>query len=219
MSSLPLATRTALRTAGIMLVFTLVFTALMAGMFWLTRPTIEASMEAEHMRLVDEILPPGSYDNKPLDDFVVVPPGRGLGTGEVKVLRARHGTAPVALIVETVAPDGYAGAVHIVLAVAADGRVSGVRVTSHRETPGLGDYIDPRKDRNKATPWISQFNGHSLAETSTTQWAVKRDGGMFDARAGATISARAVTNATRRALEFVQQHGEQLFAAPPGSSL
>ena len=91
MSSLPLATRTALRTAGIMLVFTVVFTSLMAGMFWLTRPTIEASMEAEHMRLVDEILPPDSYDNKPLDDFVVVPADRGLGASEAKVLRARRG--------------------------------------------------------------------------------------------------------------------------------
>jgi electron transport complex protein RnfG len=35
----------------------------------------------------------------------------------------------------------------------------GVRVTQHKETPGLGDYIEPKKDKNKERPWITQFNG------------------------------------------------------------
>jgi hypothetical protein len=33
----------------------------------------------------------------------------------------------------------------------------------HKETPGLGDYIEVKKDKNKARPWITQFTGMSLA--------------------------------------------------------
>jgi electron transport complex protein RnfG len=71
-----------------------------------------------------------------------------------------------------------------------------VRVIKHKETPGLGDYIDVKK-----SPWIHQFEGKTLQ----TRWKVKKDGGDIDAMAGATITARAVTEAVARVLRVHQQ--------------
>ncbi|THF62655.1 RnfABCDGE type electron transport complex subunit G [Pseudothauera rhizosphaerae] len=214
------AARTSLRTALIMLVFTLLFTAAMAFTYGLTRPAIEASELAEKMRLINEVLPPGSYDNALLEDVLRLGPTPELGLAQGGALyRARKAGEPAALVLEAEAPDGYAGRIKLVLAVTADGRVSGVRVTSHKETPGLGDYIDPKKDRNKERPWITQFTGAGHDRVDAAAWKVRRDGGVFDAPTGATISARAVTNATGRALGWALARRDALFAAAPGSTL
>jgi electron transport complex protein RnfG len=120
----------------------------------------------------------------------------------------------VALVFEAAALNGYSGEIRLILAVQADGRLAAVRVTSHKETPGLGDYIDPKKDKNKTQPWIAQFNGRNFSDTPREKWRVKKDGGVFDQRAGATISARAVTNATGRALAWVLERADALYALP-----
>jgi len=214
------AASTSLRTAAIMMLFTVAFTAVMSATYDATRPVIEASAQEGKMRLINEVLPPGSYDNTLLDDFVAIGPTPQLGLDEGgRIYRARRDGAPAALVLEAVAPDGYAGRIQLVVAVSADGRVSGVRVVGHKETPGLGDYIDPRKDRNKAQPWIEQFGGVSLADVAAAKWTVKRDGGAFAYRIGATISARAVSRATGRVLEYATGNRDALFAAQAGSGI
>ena len=220
MSARYTATHTSLRTAAIMVLFTVVFTTVMSATYNATRPAIEASAQQEKMRLIDEVLTPGSYDNALLDDYVDVGPTPQLGlTDGGRIYRARRADAPAALVLEAIAPDGYAGRIQLVVAVSADGHLTGVRATGHRETPGLGDYIDPKKDRDKAHPWIGQFAGVSLDDVAPAQWKVRRDGGHFAYRVGATISARAVTHAAGRALDYAVANRDALFAAPAGSRL
>jgi electron transport complex protein RnfG len=218
----PTAARVSLRTATILTVFTLVFTTLMAATYQATKPAIEASAEAEKMKLVGDVLPAQLYDNALLADFVEVAPRTELGLNAqddpVRVFRARRTGAPAALVFEAVAPDGYSGRIRLILAVGADNRLIGVRVVSHKETPGLGDYIDPKKDRNKSRPWIHQFDSIGFEQVAAADWKVKKDGGRFDARAGATISPRAVTNAVRRALQFAVDHRDNLYALPEKSN-
>jgi electron transport complex protein RnfG len=208
----PTPFKLSLSTAAVMLIFTLVFTALMAGTYEATRGTIAASAEAEQLRLINEVLPPASYDNILLKDVLTLPstPELGLSKGG-KVWRARKGGQPVALVLEAIAPDGYAGAIRLVIAVMADGTVGGVRVTEHHETPGLGDYIDPKKDKDKTFPWIGQFAGKSFSAIPEARWKVKKDGGDFSYRTGATISPRAVTNAVARAVAYATAQRTALF--------
>lgn len=214
------ALRTSMRTATIMVVFTFLFTAMMAGTYRFTSPVIAESERQERMRLIDAIMAPGSYDNALLEDYVELGPTPELGLDRGgRVFRARLTGAPAALVIEAVAPDGYAGRIHLAVAVNTQGVMTGARVTGHGETPGLGDYIDPQKDRNRASPWIEQFSGVSFEQIPPPRWAVGRDGGDFAYRAGATISARAVTNATRRALEFALTHQDALFEAETGTRL
>ena len=124
----------------------------------------------------------------------------------------KMGGKPVALVFEAAAPDGYAGKVRLLIALRADGTLAGVRVTQHKETPGLGDYVDPKKDKNKAAPWIAQFAGLSLATVSDPGWRVRKDGGRFEYVAGATVTPRAVVKAVNKAVP----QRDELFAQTGG---
>ena len=207
------ATGMAARTAAILFLFVIIFTGLLSAAYQWTKPAIEASAIEEKMKLIDEVLPRAEYDNQLLTDTVNLPPTPELGLSEAStVYRARRGTTPVALVFEAVAPDGYAGKIRLVLAMRADGSVAGVRVTQHKETPGLGDYVEVKKDKNKARPWITQFAGMSLATVNDRDWKVKKDGGRIDYYAGATVTPRAVAKAVHKAVTWASAQREQLFA-------
>jgi electron transport complex protein RnfG len=212
--------RISFSSAVVLLLFTLAFTGLMAATYQATKPILAASAQAEKLKLINEILPPANYDNDLLADVIDLPPVKALGLDEGgKLYRARKGGQPVALVLEAVAPDGYSGRVGLVLAVGIDGRLAAVRVTGHKETPGLGDYIDPKKDKNKASPWIRQFDGRGADLAQAGRWKVKKDGGEFAYHSGATISARAVTNATGKAVLWAAERHDKLFSLPAGSGL
>ncbi|TVT78049.1 MAG: electron transport complex subunit RsxG [Denitromonas halophila] len=214
------AARTSIRTALILTLFASLFTAAMALTYRYTKPDIDAAVAEVKRKLIAEVLAPERYDNALLDDVVTVLAPAELGVDEGSLIyRARKNGEPVALIVETRAPDGYGGSIDLVVAVGADGRLTGVRATAHKETPGLGDYIDPRKDQNKDTPWIGQFVGKGLDGADARDWKVRKDGGEFDARAGATISARAVVAATARALAYADANQHRLFDAKIGEHM
>lgn len=205
----------ALRTAAILFVFVFVFTGLLSAAYQWTKPAIEASAAEEKMKLIDEVLPRGEYDNALLRDAVALPPVPELGLADPSTAYiARRAGQPVAAVFEAIAPDGYAGKVRLIVAVRADGRVAGVRVTQHKETPGLGDYVEVKKDRNKERPWITQFAGLSPAEVPAKEWRVRKDGGRIDYYAGATVTPRAVSKAVLKAAQWFAAHRDELFAAP-----
>jgi Na+-translocating ferredoxin:NAD+ oxidoreductase subunit G len=210
--------RISARTAVILLLFTLVFTALMASIYQLTLPVLQQTAAEGKRRMIAEVLPPDAYDNDLLTDIAALPPVKALGLDESTTLyRARKDGKPVALVFEAMATDGYSGRIGLLLAVSADGRLLAVRVTQHKETPGLGDYIDPKKDKNKQQPWIKQFDGLGFDSVLGKKWRVRKDGGIIDQRAGATISARAVTNSSGRALLWAHERSARLFALPTRS--
>jgi len=212
------AVRISLRTALILLVFTFAFTTLMAEVYQLTKPVLEASAQDAKRRLVAEVLPAGSHDNDLLADAIELPPLPALGLANpTRLYRARQDGQPAALVFEAAATDGYSGYIGLILAVRADGRLAAVRVTQHKETPGLGDYIDPKKDKNKQAPWIGQFDNRDFAGTPREKWRVKKDGGAFDQHVGATISARAVTKATGNAMAWALDRQDALYALPAGT--
>jgi electron transport complex protein RnfG len=105
-----------------------------------------------------------------------------------------------------IAPDGYSGAINMIMGVDRDGNILGVRVLSHKETPGLGDKIEAGK-----SAWILDFVGRSLDNLTPAQWAVKKDGGVFDQFAGATITPRKSVQAIHRGLELFKAHQAQLI--------
>lgn len=212
--------RISFSSAVILLLFTLVFTGIMAQTYQATKPIIDASAQAEKMKLINAVLPPDAYDNDLLADGVQLPPLAELGLDDVSTAyRARKGGQPAAVVLEAAAPDGYSGRIGLLLAIDAEGRLKAVRVTTHKETPGLGDYIDPKKDKNKAAPWIAQFQGQGYDLALGGSWKVRKDGGRFAYRTGATISARAVTNASGRAMIWAAEKRGKLFALPAGGRL
>ena len=210
----PTAGSMATRTAIILVVFVAIFTAALAGFYFLTKPAIDASAAEEKMRTINDVLPSNLYDNELLTDTLTLPATPELGLDdESTVYRARLKGEPSTLVLEAVAPDGYAGKIRMLLAIRANGEIAGVRVTLHKETPGLGDYIEPKKDKNKTSPWITQFDGKSLEKMpAASEWKVKKDGGHFDSVAGATVTPRAVVKAVYKAVKFATENRERLFA-------
>ncbi len=188
--------------------FALATTAVIAATFLGTRDRIAEQQRAAEERALLEIVPADRHDNAMLDDTLPVgPTTSGLELRQDKQLfRARRGEQVVAAIIPATARDGYSGDIDLIVGVNADGSVAGVRVLQHRETPGLGDKVDLNK-----SSWVLSFDGRSLADPTPQQWAVKKDQGVFDQFTGATITPRAVVNATRRVLEYAQQHHATIF--------
>jgi electron transport complex protein RnfG len=209
------AEKHALRVSGetslTLVAFIVFFTALLAWVYLFSQPVIEQSTRNEKLVVLNQILPSNLYNNDPLADTITLPAEPQLGTKTPStVYRARSNGKNSALVLDVVAPDGYSGPIKLLVALSATGQVLGVRVVEHKETPGLGDYIDPRKDKNKTSPWIDQFNNVPLS-LSNKDWHVKKDGGEFDAYAGATVTPRAVVKAVHRAQEFVMDNRQVLF--------
>lgn len=201
------ALRETLSTALTLLVFSVVGAGLLSGAYTLTRPTIELSEQAEKLALVSQTLAPGSFDNDLIRDARPLPVDAQLGLkrpGQAFVAR-KQGIAN-AVVLEAIAPDGYAGEIRLLIGIQADGRVAGVRVTAHKETPGLGDYIEIARNA-----WINQFIGKSLTVPAETAWKVRKDGGAFDYLAGATITPRAVVKAVKKALQYFEAHKTELL--------
>ena len=203
--------RHTLSTTGIMIGFTVIGTVLLAATYFTTRLPILDSERQAKLKLFAQVLPAALHDNDLLKDGVKVPAGGDLGNRETTLAyRARLAGQPAAVVLEATAPDGYSGDIKLLIAVRADGELAGVRVLTHKETPGLGDYIDIAH-----SDWIQKnFDGQSIAKTSDDRWKVKKDGGSFDYMAGATITPRAVVKAVHKALQYFAAHREEIFSAP-----
>lgn len=179
-----------------------------------TAERIAGQERAAALRALAALLPEG-FDNDPDADRITVQAPAWLGSEAALVVRrARRGEVLLALLVEAVAPDGYNGDIRLLVGIDAGGRIIGVRVIEHRETPGLGDPIEIERG-----PWITGFDGRSLRDPAPEAWRVRRDGGAFDQLAGATITPRAVVGAVHRALRFIDVHGATLAKAPAGETL
>ena len=187
--------------------FAVVGTTLVALTEYTTSEAIAENERQLLLRNLYALLPRDRLDNDIATDTLQLPASTLLGTDDAStVYRARLGGEPVAAIFNSVAPDGYNGKIHLLVGVYIDGRLAGVRVVKHAETPGLGDAVEIRK-----STWINDFAGKSLANPTQERWRVKRDGGDFDQFTGATITPRAVVAAVRNTLLYYQQNADMIF--------
>lgn len=199
--------RSTLQTAINLVFFAALGTAILASVYFMTHDAIVKAEEGEKLKLIMQIVPTELFDNDIIQDKLNLPASELLGTDDVTVAyRARLKGEPSAVVLSAIAPDGYGGKISLILAVRTNGELAGVRVVTHKETPGLGDYIELPK-----SPWIKGFDGKSLAVYKDADWKVKKDGGKFDYMAGATITPRAVIKAVHKALLYFSENKDKLF--------
>ncbi len=202
------------RNAILLGLFAVISTAIIAGTFLGTRGTIGENIRQAEEKALLEIVPKSMHNNSMLDDAYPIADSDLLGLREEKQYYiARQDDSPVAIIMPATARDGYTGDIDMIIGINIDGTVTGVRVLSHRETPGLGDAIDRKK-----SDWVDDFGTKSLLNPTIDQWKVKKDGGVFDQFTGATITPRAVTRSVLKALQYFEQHRDALLAAKPSTS-
>ena len=195
--------------AGILGAFAVCGVSLVAITQDLTEERIAANERAAMLSKVQAIIPQDLMDNDPLTDSIEVSNPDLLGSSITSVYRVRNEGKSMAVILNPVVPDGYAGPMKLLVSVLRDGTLGGVRVLSHHETPGLGDQIEEIKSN-----WIHAFAGKSLGDPAEASWKVKRDGGVFDQFTGATITPRAIVKAVKKTLRYVQEQGNALYEQP-----
>lgn len=92
-------------------------------------------------------------------------------------------------VFQSITVNGYAGAIDLRVFWRVDEGLV-MRVTHHRETPGIGDFIDHSRD-----PWMATLDGLTATEVAN-----------IDAVSGATITTHAIRQAATRAALGLEEH-------------
>lgn len=166
-----------LRLTLTLLLITAVVAGLLAFVNELTAGRIEELTRQKAEQAMREVLP--AQDYTPLD--------AALPQGVTEAYRAGD-----AGYVVRVAPNGFGGAIDLMVGVKADGTVNGVAVIAHSETASLGANCTREEFR-------AQYAG------GAGPFAVGQDGGTIEALTGATVTSRAVTDGVNAALDFVRE--------------
>ena len=196
--SLPSPFQAAIRVG----LFSFIIVGLVTLVFHATKDKIAKNEQLALLHSLQTLISQNSYDNDLAHDVIQLK-----ADGQVyTIYRARKADKPVAAILSSTTPHGYNGDIRVLTAINIEGKIMGVRVLSHKETPGLGDKIEIKKSN-----WILSFNQKSIADEPVSLWAVKRDGGLFDQFTGATITPRAIVNEVKRTGLFFQQHQQIIF--------
>lgn len=199
-----------LRAALLLAAGALTAFGLVAVVHEMTRERIAEVARQQALARYDEVLAGVEFDNDLLADVVTLQDPSGSGESATVVAhRARRGDTVVAIVMEMLAPEAYSGPIRLLVAIDPSGQARAARVIEHRETPGLGDFIETRK-----SDWIAQFTGRSLQSPQAPGWRVRKDGGEFDQYTGATVTSRAMVGTIARSLALFEQHRDELLAHP-----
>ncbi|CUR53637.1 Electron transport complex subunit RsxG [Serratia symbiotica] len=185
-----------------------IFAAITTGLTTLvnniTQKTIKNQLEQEQKELLNQIISPDNYDNNIQNECFLLNDSK-LDNNIHHLYLARKKGKLSAVILETTAPDGYSGTIKLLVGADLNGIILGSRVIEHHETPGLGDKIELR-----ISNWITLFNGKKVNNLEDKQWAVKKDGGIFDQFTGATITPRAVINSIKYTALYIKTISSKL---------
>ncbi|ADZ92138.1 electron transport complex subunit RsxG [Marinomonas mediterranea] len=189
-------------------IFAVLTAGLIATTHQVTESTIQANIIQAQIDAFNEILPKSRYDNDLPNSAIELAADPLLGSPDpIKAFVAKKDGEVTAIIFETVAPGGYNGNLDLLVSIDRNGVVTGSRVISHKETPGLGDKVDLKK-----SSWILSFAEKSLANPTLENWRVKKDGGQFDQFTGATITPRAVVRAVKNTLIYFDKNKAELLS-------
>ena len=196
-------------TAAAMIIFSLAASTALSVFYFITKSPIDESDARAKRIFLNQVIPADLYDNNLVKDTISVEPSPLLGNKKnIDVYRAKKNNQVIAVIIEAIAPDGYSGEIKTLVGIDQEDKILGVRVITHKETPGLGDYIAIDKSQ-----WSKNFNLKYLDKVSEKQWAVKKDGGDFDYISGATITPRAVIKSTYKCLLYSKENKKRLFTS------
>ncbi|AJR08064.1 electron transport complex subunit RsxG [Photobacterium gaetbulicola] len=198
------------KNGGILAIFAILATSLVSVTNLLTAGRIEQQQQQELLKVLNQVIPAESHDNELYKSCTLLTSEQYLGTeSPMPAYIAEKDGQKVGMAIETIAPDGYSGAIKLIVGLDLEGTVTGVRILSHNETPGLGDKIETR-----ISDWIYSFTGKRVDNEKDTRWAVRKDGGEFDQFTGATITPRAVVGAVKNVSLYYQANQQDLFEQP-----
>lgn len=160
-----------IKTSLLLAIVCIVSAAALGYFYKLTTPIIEQRQISDQISLQREVLPQADdFKETKIDGENVY-----LGISSGKIV---GGVAKVDV-------KGYGGVIELIVGIDSTGKITGVRVLSHSETPGLGEKAT--KDN-----YLSQFIGKGSSEINTVR-----------AITGATISSNAIRNGVNEGMQIV----------------
>src|SRR5699024_8445982 len=100
-----------------------------------------------------------------------------------------------------VLPRGYGGEITMLVGISVEGKVTGIEVVAHGETPGLGSHIGDADFKN-------QFQEKSVDEHLTVVKGGAAGEQDIEAISGATISSRAIVDGVNIAIDIFNKINE-----------
>ena len=199
------------RNVLILIVLAIIGAATLYGMHVLTAQRIARNERAWFAMQLEQLVPASLHDNDLLEDRIDVRAPDFLGVNAaMPIYRARLQGVPTAVIITSVAPDGYGGPITLLVGIRMDGTVLGVRILSHHETHNMGDDFE-----QPGSHWLDDFKQRSLDNPARPGWNVRKDGGEFEQFTSATITPRAIVHALRRTLDYFERHRDSLLKPAP----
>lgn len=169
---------------AVLVVIAAAFTALVVGTNGLTEEKIAILNEQTAAAAKVEVLPEAdSFETATVDT----------ANGTIEYYEAANGAG----YVFSTSYKSYGGALVVMTGISAEGEITGVKVTTCADTPGLG-----LKCQN--ADFQDQYKG-AMPEGGAFQVTKTGEAGKIDAISGATITTNAVTNSVNYAIEAFNQ--------------
>lgn len=180
------------RLGVVLMLFTAIAALALAGTNLITAPKIAAQKEAADIAAQQEVLPQAVSFNDLTEQLAAVQADYPSLLGAFAGVDA-DGNA-VGMVFK-VAPKGYGGPITMMVGVGSDGKIVGLKVLSHTETPGLGANA-------QNASFTGQFTGKAADRPLTVVKGAATGDDQIQALTAATISSRAVTNGVNQALQY-----------------
>jgi electron transport complex protein RnfG len=176
-----------IRLGLILLLITGVAGLLLGGAYEITKAPIAKSIATDKQTAMKEILPIAEKFEKANVNI----------EGNEKISEVNSGLkgTEIAGYAIKVSPKGYSGPVEIMVGISTEGKVTGIKILSHTETPGLG--------ANAPKPEFSgQYKNKSTKDKLEVVKAIPSKDNQIQAITGATITSKAVTLGINDAIDF-----------------
>ncbi len=147
----------------------------LAGVNAITKDKIAAAKAQKTLAAIDQVLPDGAS--------AVALEGYQDGTGMVTAIYESDSGYAV-----KVAPNGFGGAIEMMVGISKEGKVLGISIIAHSETPSLGAIAADKSSKGEA--FRNQFVDYD---------------GTLDAISGATITSKAVQAGVEAAILLVKE--------------
>ncbi|WP_017416150.1 RnfABCDGE type electron transport complex subunit G [Clostridium tunisiense] len=154
----------------------------------ITKGPIEAKAKEEQSIAMKELLPAATDFKKSEKNFS--------SDSNISSIYEGNKNGQLSGYLFTVKSSGYGGPITMMIGISTEGKVEGVKILAHTETPGLGSNAEKPKFKD-------QFKGKSAEKELTV-------GSDIQAMTGSTITSKAVTSGVNSAIKF---YNDQLKGA------
>ena len=173
------------RITGVLLGICLVVALLLGVVNQITNPKIDAIEKAKKEAAMRNVLA--------ADEYISWEANENLPPHVVSLYLAKSGSEGIGWIAET-STSGSQGAIEMMVGVDMDGKVTGVSVVKHSETPNIGTKVVADQSV------LDRFIGMSHADGEIT---VNSGTNRFDGISGATYSSKGVADGVNAALDAI----------------